>query len=70
MVALIGIGIGVGGALVLNRVLSSLLFDVSPTDPATLILVVFLLAAVAVAACYLPARRAASVDPLEALRYE
>ncbi len=68
--ALIGIGIGVGGALVLNRVLSSLLFDVSPTDPATLILVVFLLAAVAVAACYLPARRAASVDPLEALRYE
>ncbi len=68
--ALIGIVAGVVGAVALTRVLSSLLYDVTPTDPATLTLVSVALAVTALLASYLPARRAAKVDPMVALRHE
>ena len=67
---LIGVATGVAGALVLTRVLSSLLYDVTPTDPVTLILVSCVLIGVALLASYVPARRAARIDPMVALRYE
>ena len=67
---LIGVGVGLAFAFGLTRLMSSLLFEVSPTDPATLVVITLLLAAVALLACYLPARRAARVDPLVALRNE
>ena len=66
--ALAGIGIGLLGALALTRLMSSLLFGVSPTDLATFAAVPAVLAAVALLACYLPARRAARIDPTAALR--
>ncbi len=66
----VGLVVGVVGALVLTRCVSSLLFQISPTDPATFLGAVLLLAAVALAACYLPARRAAKIDPMMTLRYE
>jgi putative ABC transport system permease protein len=68
--ALLGIAIGLAGALALTRVMVSLLFEVKPTDPPTLIGVALLLAAVALLACYLPARRALRVHPMTALRCE
>ena len=68
--ALFGLAIGIIGALGFVRFLSSLLFEVKPTDPLTLIVVSLILTAVAALACYIPARRAMRVDPMVALRYE
>jgi predicted permease len=66
----IGLTTGLAGALAGTRVIRSLLYDVSPTDPVTFVCVGLLLAGVALLACYLPARRAARIDPMVALRYE
>jgi len=66
----VGVVIGLAGAFALTRFLRGLLFGIDPTDPATLIAISSLLIAVASLACWLPARRAARVDPMEALRYE
>ena len=68
--ALIGVAIGVGASLALTRFMSSLLFGISATDPLTFAAVAILLAIVALAASYIPARRAMKVDPMVALRYE
>jgi putative ABC transport system permease protein len=68
--ALMGIAIGVAAALLVTRVMTSLLFDVKPTDPAIFTAVAGMLALVALAACYLPVQRALRVQPVIALRYE
>jgi hypothetical protein len=68
--ALIGLAVGLGVAFALTRVLRSLLFDITPTDAATFATISITLLIVALLACYLPARRAANVDPMLALRTE
>jgi putative ABC transport system permease protein len=70
LLVLAGLTIGIAGGLLLMRLMTSLLFRVSPSDPFALLAGAVTLIAVSVVACYLPARRAARVDPLIALRYE
>jgi len=69
-VALIGAAVGFAGSLLLVRLLKSLLYGVQPTDPLTFVLVPMVLCGIALLATYIPARRAARVDPMRALRYE
>jgi putative ABC transport system permease protein len=68
--AALGFAIGVAGAIAAGRVMASLLHEVKPNDPAVLAGTTGLLAAIALAACYIPVRRAARLDPLAALRHE
>ena len=66
----IGVGIGLAGSIALTRLLESLLIGISPSDPVTLLGVSLLLTSIALLACYIPARRATRIDPMNALRYE
>ena len=68
--AVIGAALGLAASVALTRLMSGLLFGVKPSDPETFVLVTATLLAVAVAACWIPARRATRVDPVIALRYE
>jgi putative ABC transport system permease protein len=70
LLAMLGVGIGIAGALALGNLVKSLLFEVAPTDPVTFAGVALVLIAAAMIATYLPARRAAAVDPIIALRAE
>jgi putative ABC transport system permease protein len=70
MLAMIGVAFGLIGAFGLTRLMTTMLFGVEPTDPATFVSIALLLTAVALVACYIPGRRATKVNPLVALRYE
>ncbi|HXO39272.1 MAG TPA: FtsX-like permease family protein [Candidatus Acidoferrum sp.] len=67
---LVGISLGIIAALGLTRLMRSMLYGIRPTDPLTFVSVAALLGAIAMFACYVPARRAMKVDPMEALRHQ
>jgi ABC-type antimicrobial peptide transport system permease subunit len=69
-ISLLGIGFGIAAALLLTRIMTSLLYGITPSDPLTYIPNSLMLLAVALLACLIPARRAMSVDPIIALRYQ
>jgi putative ABC transport system permease protein len=69
-IVFVGVAAGIAGSLVLTRTVESLLFGVTATDPLTFAAVILLLVAAALLACYIPARRATRVDPINTLRYE
>jgi putative ABC transport system permease protein len=70
ILALIGLGLGLGGAVLVDRAMQRTLFGVAALDPFVIASVAAILLATAVLACYLPARRAAGIDPMQALRTE
>jgi putative ABC transport system permease protein len=70
LLTMVGILIGLAGAVAMARLMSTLLFQIAPFDPVTFAAVALILTAVSFAACLLPARRAAKIDPMEALRHE
>jgi len=70
LLAGLGLAIGLAGAFALTRLMATLLFEVSPTDPVTFGVVALCVIVATLLACYIPARRATKVDPLVALRYE
>lgn len=70
LLAVVGLAIGVVGAIFLSRLMKTMLFNVSATDPLVFVAIALTLAAVALLACFVPARRATKVDPMVALRYE
>src|SRR5690348_140288 len=70
ILALVGAATGIAGAIGVTRFMASMLYDVHPSDPTTIVAVAVLLTVVALAACYIPARRAMRTDPMVALRYE